>query len=282
MRRAERRTADRARARTQHAGGRVHARHLERRLLVQRGQQTGQAPREHRLAHAGRADHEHVVPADGGELERAARERLAAHVGEIGRVRRHRAARGLGPRQLELAAQPGDDLGQMPRAVHRQAGDERRLRGARTRADECLETDPPRRLGRDQRTVHRPQPPVERELAEHEHLARALARELVAGSQDRHRHRKVVPGPELGHVAGSEVDDDAPLRPPQLARDHARAHALARLGDRAIGQADDDRRAVLAPAHTGLDLHELALDPDRRLAVGGRDHGARLRPHSAT
>ena len=101
VRRAERRSPDRARPGTQHAGRRVHARHLERRLLVERRQQPRQPPREHRLAHARRADHEHVVAAHRGQLERAARERLAAHVGEIGPVgarrrpgrRRHAAAR---------------------------------------------------------------------------------------------------------------------------------------------------------------------------------------------
>jgi hypothetical protein len=49
------------------------------------------------------------------------------------------------------------------------------------------------------------------------------------------------------HVAVSEIDHHAPLPPPQLARDDARAHTFARLGDRAIWQADDDRRAMLRP-----------------------------------
>ena len=276
MRRAERRPADRARARSQHARRRVHPGHLQRRLLVQRRQQTGQPPRQHRLADAGRADHEHVVPADRGELERAARERLAAHVGEIGRVRGHGAASGLGLRQRELSAQPGHDLRQMASAVHRQAADERGLRGARTRADERLEANAPGRLGCDQRAVHRTQAPVECELAQHEHLPRSLARELIARRQDRDRHRKVVPRPELGDVAWREVDHDTALRPPQLARDDACAHALPRLADGAVGQAYDDRGAVLAPADAGLHLHELAFDADRRLAVGGRDHEARL------
>ena len=118
-----------------------------------------------------------------------------------------------------------------------------------------------------------PQPSVERELAEHEHAPRALARQLVAGRQDRDGHREIVARAELGHVARREVDDHAPLRPPQLARDDAGAHALARLVDRAVGQADDDRGPVPAPAHAGLHLHQLALHADRRLTVGGGDHG---------
>ena len=166
--------------------------------------------------------------------------------------------------------------------MHRQTGDERRFRGACPRADERVETDAARSLGRDQGTVHRTQPPIERELAEHQYPARALARQLIAGGQDRDRHREVVTGPELRDVARCEIDDDPALRPPQLARDDAGTHALASLADRPIGQPDDNRRSVLAPTDPSLDLHELALDADRRLAVGGCDHRARLWPHSAT
>ncbi len=71
----------------------MDARHLERGRIVERREQAGQAAREHRLADTGRPDHQQVVPARGGELERTPRERLAAHVGEIGRVGRPRALR---------------------------------------------------------------------------------------------------------------------------------------------------------------------------------------------
>ena len=40
-------------------------------------------PRHHRLAGAGRADHQRVVPARRGDLERAPRQRLPVHVGEV-------------------------------------------------------------------------------------------------------------------------------------------------------------------------------------------------------
>ena len=43
---------------------------------------------QHRLAGPGRADHEQVVPARGGDLERQPGQRLAADVGEVGRWRR--------------------------------------------------------------------------------------------------------------------------------------------------------------------------------------------------
>ena len=167
-----------------------------------------------------------------------------------------------------------DDLGQVPRAVHRACRvTSAASGGARARADERLEADSPRGLGRDQRTVHGPQPAVEARARRAR--ARLPARSRGSCSLAARIATAIARScrePELGDVAGREVDDDAALRPPQLARDDAGAHALARLVDRAIGQADDDRRPVLAPADAGLDLHELALDSDRRLTVGGGDH----------
>ena len=59
--------------------GRGFDRFLER----QRRQDARQPPRQHRLAGAGRPDHQQVVAAGGGDFERAARKRLAVKIGEI-------------------------------------------------------------------------------------------------------------------------------------------------------------------------------------------------------
>ena len=48
------------------------------------GSSPGQAGREHRLAGAGRADHQQVVTAGSGDLEGLAGQRLALHVGQVG------------------------------------------------------------------------------------------------------------------------------------------------------------------------------------------------------
>ena len=63
------------------------------------GQHAGEPPREHRLARARRADHEQVVAARCGDLERPARARLAADVGEVGPRRRSSAAERTGRRR---------------------------------------------------------------------------------------------------------------------------------------------------------------------------------------
>ena len=62
----------------------LHRRRLERFLLGHRGQDAGNARREHGLARPRRPREEERVASGGGDFERALRVRLAAHVGEIG------------------------------------------------------------------------------------------------------------------------------------------------------------------------------------------------------
>ena len=53
------------------AGDRMDHADLQRLGRIERRQEAGQACRQHRLAGAGRADHQQVVAAGGGDLERA-------------------------------------------------------------------------------------------------------------------------------------------------------------------------------------------------------------------
>src|SRR3989442_14640637 len=62
----------------------MHRRHFERLVESQRRQDSRHASCHHRLARARWADQKQIVPAGGRDFERAAREQLAAHVGEIG------------------------------------------------------------------------------------------------------------------------------------------------------------------------------------------------------
>ena len=83
VRRAERTARHKRLARLQHARDGMDARDLQR-LLRREGRQDGRnPPREHRLARAGRADHQEVVPARHGHLDRALRVVLPLHVGKV-------------------------------------------------------------------------------------------------------------------------------------------------------------------------------------------------------
>ena len=87
-------------------GDRVELGRLERLFARELRQDRREPPRQHRLARAGRADHEQVVTARRGDLERPPRLRLAAHLGEVDRrplrrprsrsARRRRAPRSRG------------------------------------------------------------------------------------------------------------------------------------------------------------------------------------------
>lgn len=68
---------------------------FQRLVLAQWRQDARQAAGEHGLAGAGRAAQEQVVGAGRGDLQRAPRLRLAAHVGEIGLGFAIRGGRGI-------------------------------------------------------------------------------------------------------------------------------------------------------------------------------------------
>ena len=81
----ERRTTDQRRVGRQRAGQRVHRTDLERVAVREIGKQAGQPMGQHRLADAGRTDHEQVVPAGRGDDQRGARLLLAGDVGDVER-----------------------------------------------------------------------------------------------------------------------------------------------------------------------------------------------------
>ena len=127
VRRAERPARHEPAAGRQDARHRLQPRDLERLVLDQRRQDAGQAPRQHRLAHPRRADHQQVVRTGGRDLERAPGERLAAHVVEVGN--RHLVAAWRRQRQRPhlAVAQEGDGVLQHAARDRLDAVDQRHL-----------------------------------------------------------------------------------------------------------------------------------------------------------
>ena len=137
---------------------------------VERRQDAGQAAREHRLAGARRPAEQQVVAAGGGDLERAPRTLLSAHVGEVGPSglgavqRRRRGSSGGGgsrsPRKYATAsARCCTGTGSMPASADLgpdSAAQTRRRESPSRRAPSAAASAP----------RNRPQPPVERELAD--------------------------------------------------------------------------------------------------------------------
>ena len=228
VRRAKRRRRDERLLDREEPRDRVDARHLERRRGLERRQQARQAPREHRLARAGRPGEQQVVPARGGDLERAPRALLSSDVREVGQRRRVVRARRHDRVRLELAAQVGDRVGEVPHRDRLDAG-ERRLGRRLARAEHALEPHAPRALGDREHAADAAQAPVERELADGRVPVELVVRQLLRRREHRERDRQVVARALLAEAGRREVDGDAAARELQLGRGDAALDALARL-----------------------------------------------------
>ena len=176
--------------------------------------------------------------------------------------------------QLELAAQVGHGLGEVP---DRDRGDarERRLARGVGRTQETLGAEPPRALGDREDAADPPQPAVERELADRSGALERAARELLRRREQRERDRQVETGALLAQLGGREVDRDPAGREAQLGGGDPRADPLARLLAGAVGEADD-REAGDAVANVGLDVDPARLEADERMRDRACKHTSTL------
>ena len=257
---------------------RTHHRGLQRLLRFQGRQDAGQARRQHRLARAGRPDHQQVVAARRRHFEHALGALLALDLGEVGIARAILGDQRLGQAELLLATQVIDQ------GEQRRRGDDRRpvgicvleatprgLAAAHRGADHAA----PRRAGGNRRRQHAgnaTERAVERQLAQHDVARDAVARHHAHGGQKTERDRQVVVAALLGEVGRREVDGDALRRQGKAKRAEGGAHALAAFADRLVGQADHDE-GELARRHQDLDV-------DRQHVDALESHGAHLCLHA--
>ena len=142
---------------------------FERFVEGERRQDAGEALGEHRLAGAGRADHQDVVAAGGGDLEGALGGGLAANVGES-RARHSPAACALGAigdGRLETVRliEKRHDLGEVAACRRRARPRPRRLRRRSRPARAGSRCPAARADGDGERAAHGPDGAVEREFA---------------------------------------------------------------------------------------------------------------------
>ena len=231
-------------------------RHLERLLGRQRRQDRGQPAGGQRLAGPRRPDHQQAVPAGGGDLERVAEVALAAQVGEVGGAgpRRQRQRQRLGSRRRPL---PRGQRRELREAVERRDTSSPRPAPPRLRSRPARRSPrrparaPPRRSPARPGRAHRA---VQGQLADHRQPRQALPLELAGRDQQRHRDRQVQPRAGLAQAGRGEVGDDPPQRELEAAVGERRAHPLARLAHRRVGQADDGEGGQAA-VHVDLDPH---------------------------
>ena len=247
-------------------------RHFQQFGRQQRRQDRGQPRRQHRLAGAGRADHQQVMSAGGGDFERALGALLALDVGEVERCAvdladlRLRAVEHL--RALEMIGELNERLRRDDLDLRRGPG---RFRPAHGRADQAL----PARIGADGGRQHagdRGDAAVEAEFAEHGEARDGVLRDGADGRHQPERDRQIVMAAFLGQVGGREIDGDAARRQRQPGSDQRRAHAFLGFGDGFVGQADNVEGGQ-AGRHLHLHVDGAGLDAFEGNRTDTLDHG---------
>ncbi len=272
VRRAERAGAGQG-ALGDQAGHRMHHRGLEQLARRQRRQQARQALGQHRLARARRSDEQKVVPAGRGDLQRPLGALLAAHVAQVGNGRAVHHRTGPGRRHHLGAAHMVDHRDQGTRRQQAGFAGPGRLGAIGLRADQT-EAE---RIGGDRRGQgpgHRRDAAVQAELADRRPRLEGVHRQHAHGAHQAERDGQVVVAALLLHVGRRQIDHDA-FGQGEAEAGEGRAHPLAALGHRLVGQAHDEEGGV-DPAGVGdldLDVHPPGLDPLERHRDHARHHG---------
>ncbi len=167
----------------------------------------------------------------------------------------------------------------MPEPYRLDAG-QRHLCGRLGRAQDPPHAHAARRFGAGQRSRHRPQAPVEPELAQCSVTIEPLGRELARRGEDRERDREIEAGAFLPQPGRGEVDRDAPEGPLELGARHAATNPLACLVAGLVGEPHDRERGD-ASLQVRLDVDRPGLEPDDGVSEHSREHPSTLRAKPA-
>ena len=274
VRRAER-TPHSELAATQQAARASHAQDLHRVGAGQRWQNRWESAGRERLPGARRPDDEQAVPAGRRDLQRIAKVRLTAEIGEV-RAGRSRAVQAqldwLRSRGLLVGPEPLELLEPLERD-HPQTLDQRSLGPVGHRHHDRSDAELSRLLGHRERARHPPNRPVERQLPREHHPVELLGAKLLGRGKEPGGDRQVEAGAGLGQIRWSEVRRDPMLGIVEAGVLDRRAHALARLPDGGIGQANERERLQAVAAHVDLDVHLAYLDAEQAECPRRREHG---------
>ncbi len=259
---------------------RVDRRHLDRDLALEIGQQPGQPRGEHRLAGAGRPDHEEVVTAGRRDLDRPSRLLLSGDIGQVQQWPRGDTGRGtrcdtttisalrdvqiievfeVGQQELRhrLAPVVADQLGERADRPDVDALDEASLVGVGPRDHDLTQPGPGRREDRREHAADRPDPAVEPELADVDDVAHFALREEIGGGEHRDGDGEVERRAGLRQVGRLQVDRQPAQREGQPGVVDRGPHPVAGLAERGVRQADDGEGRQ-AGRGIGLDVDHLA------------------------
>jgi len=255
----------------------VDAGDLDRLVERRRRKDAREAAGQHRLPHPGRPDHQQVVPAGRGDLERAARVRLPADVGEVGARRAGRrglrAPRGIGaPAPVEKVHDPLEALDPEDVEPVHQGG----LGGVRDRHDQLGVARPPGPERHGQGAEHRSEPAAQGEFAAHRVALETLPGHLGAGREEGDGERQIERGAGLAQVRRGEIGGDPLERELAAGVEQRGAHPFPRLAHARVREPDDREDRKPSPK-VHLDGHLPALD-----ALQGEGGDAGEHPGDAT
>ena len=214
-----------------------------KRLLPRHIRQDGRQPsRKHRLARAGRADEQDVVPARSGDLQRALDVFLPHDICKVGArfIRLLRLPLWL-RRERPFSLQVLYQRLHVRNAVNAQPVGKRRLRGVGRGDIERFDARARRGHRHGQHAVHRAQRAGERKLAK---KGRVLCGglNLPGACKDAQQDRQIVERALFPESRRGKVHRDAGDGELHAAVLHCRTHALARFLHRRIAEADNVER----------------------------------------
>ena len=278
MGRAERPPGHQRLARLQAAEGAVDAGGFNRFGGKERGQNSGNSFGQHRLAGAGRPDHEQVVLARGGHDDGPLGHLLAPDVAKIvlvlgEGVEQFTDAAG-GRFNVELPREEADGLRE---AGHRNDFNlfhhgcfGRALRGYHQAAQVPL---PSRRHRHRERPLRGPRVPFQRQLANHRILLQLFGFKLPAGDEHPERNRQIKRRRALGQFRRGQVNHHPVLRPQIAAVGHRPLHAVLTLLHSRLGEADQKNLGKRPRRDIDLHFHRHRLNPQKRKRLQLGEHG---------
>ena len=245
------------------AGDAVDFGGFDRLVFGHRRHDGGQALGEHRLAGAGRADHQEVVAARHGDLERALDVVLAFDIVEVdvitGLLAKELPAVDFLRGNVAVAFQQVDRLAQVGDAIDIDALDQAGFAGVVQRNEDGAVPGVFRLQGEGEDSLDRAHAPVEGEFADDGALFQGAVLEFLAERDNADGDGQIEARALLAHIGGGEIDGGAPLGFGVGHVADRRPHPVAALFDRRVGQANDDDAGV-AFANIDFDLDAERID----------------------
>ena len=200
------------------------------------GEDTGQAAGQHGFSRTGRAGHEQVVAARGGNLQRALDIFLALNLSEVGQdgLGMFRNPGGSGRNRI-FSGEVAHQLRNIPHGVDRGAIGQGGLCRVPLRDEQGGNSRP---FGTQRHGEH---PGGGTELAAEGQLAQKGAvgvfdPKLLAGAEDANKNGQVVQRADFFQMSGGQIDGDPADRKGKTAVFDGGAHPILGFADRSVGQ----------------------------------------------